>query len=135
MNTNLFICRLSIAFPGLDADNPRRKKALRYIYNQLETCANFWLAQMYHDFEVEQPDYPEGLTNGYRRTEKIYLYRILDHTASIPHIAKLCEGYAGILAMVFDADIRVDYPESLPSHCPMPCNPDGDDCVPPRPLE
>lgn len=132
MEKILFICKFSITFPALDADAPDRKEYLRAVYNHLVSCAKLWLAQIDEDYRIEQPEYPDGLINQYQRTDLIYLYSMLNTPSSIPHIAKLCEGYAGLLALWFDADIQVGYPVELPAHCQPPYNlSEGDEYVPP----
>ena len=120
MENILFICRFSITFPEFDADHPDRKESLRAVYNHLVDCARLWFAQIDEDYKIDQPEYPDGLINQYQRTDLIYIYRMLNYPSSIPHIAKLCEGYAGLLALWFDADIQVDYPVKLPEHCQPP---------------
>ena len=136
MEKILFICKFSITFPGFDADAPGRKDKIAVIYNHLVNCARLWFAQIDEDYKIEQPDYPDGLTNQYQRTDLIYLYRLLEKPSSIVHIAKLCEGYAGLLSLWIDADIQVDYPLELPAHCQPPYNlSEGDEYVPPTYLK
>lgn len=126
MENILFICRFSITFSALDTENPDRKEYLRAVYNHLVDCARLWLAQIYEDYKIDQPEYPDGLTNQYQRTDLIYIYRMLNYPSSIPHIAKLCEGYAGVLALLSGAEIQVDYLTELPPNCQPPCNPNDD---------
>lgn len=118
MKENIFICRASITFPELDAENPDRTVLFQKIYDHFADVATFWAADMYLDYVLEQPDGLEALINQYQRTDLIYLYRNIGHVSIIPHIAKFCEGLAGLLAIIYDADIRIDYPKSLPKLSP-----------------
>lgn len=116
----LFVCKFTIGYRGLCAEDPKTKQLFREIHNHLVGCAKMLWADMSCGYYIDQPEFPNGLDNSHIRTDIVCIYRFLNHTTSIPHIAKLCEGYAGILSINYDVSIHVSYTESLPQFCHEP---------------
>ena len=114
MERILFICRFSITY----ADQYPTSVNPEVLQKQLSHFLDLWKPDWWYNHGMRQADGLYELSDIYY-VDEFYYYRYI-LPPNIPHVAKLCEAVASLLAIHHGFEIRVNYPQSLPSLCPPP---------------